>query len=76
MIAKTQSCNQGRIEKMKQPKEIRGYDSPALAMEDKIARVRERSLSLLRRLELFSQTRAAIKAFNNEMAKIRFSRRP
>jgi flagellar biosynthesis regulator FlaF len=61
---------------MNQPKEIRGYDSPALAMEDKIARARERSFSLLRSIELFSQTRAAIKAFNNEMAKIGFNRKP
>ncbi len=59
---------------MNQPNEIRGYDSPALAIEDNIARASEGSLSLLRRLALFSQTmndsREAIKAFNNEMAKI------
>ena len=61
---------------MNQPNEIRGYDSPALAIEDKIARAKERSLSLLRCLELFSQTREAIKAFNNEMVKIRFNGKP
>jgi hypothetical protein len=49
--------------------EIRGYDSPALAFEDKLARKRAKQLRLLRSLENLVRNMKALRDFSNLVKK-------